>query len=81
MISVCSRKSLVRKLIGVSSSVAISLTLVGNAFAQSATESASKGGTSSSLPSAGTTEITYAIFAFGVVLFVFGTMKLVKSFR
>lgn len=81
MISVCSRGSLVRKLIGISSAVGISLTLATSAFAQTATGSASKGGTESSLPSAGTTEITYAIFAFGVVLFVFGIMRFVKSFR
>lgn len=83
MISVCQKKSFVRKLIGVGASVGFSLTLAGNVFAQSATGSSSlsKGGTSSALPSAGSTEITFAIFAFGVMLFVFGTLKLVKSFQ
>lgn len=83
MISVCQKKSLIRRIIGVGASVGFSLTLVGNAFAQSATGSSSlsKGGTSSALPVAGSTEVTYAIFAFGVLLFVFGTLKLVKSFQ
>jgi len=82
MVSVCQKKSVFHKVAGVASALAVSLALASNAFAQSATGSAaSKGGTSSALPDAGTTEITYAIFAFGVVLFVFGTMKLVKSFR
>lgn len=47
----------------------------------SATESAGKGGTSGALPSAGSTELTYAIFIGGVVLFVFGMLKLVFSYR
>lgn len=81
MVSVCLGKSYIKKIAGVATSLGISLTLATSAFAQSATESASKGGTSSSLPSAGTTEITYAFFGFGVLLFVVGTMKLVKSFR
>lgn len=82
MVSVCLKKSLVCKIAGIGSDLVVFLTLATNAFAQTATGSAaSKGGTSSSLPTAGTTEITYAIFAFGVILFVFGTMKLVKSFR
>ncbi len=83
MISDCQKKSFVRKLIGVGTSIGVSLTLTGNVFAQSATDSSSlsKGGSSSALPSAGSAEITYAIFAFGVLLFVFGTLKLVKSFQ
>ena len=82
MNSVCLRSPLIRKAIGVSTSLGVSLTLAGNAFAQTAsTGSASKGGTSSSLPDAGSTELTYLIFGFGVLLFVVGMMKLVKSFR
>lgn len=74
------------KLIARITGTGISLTLISqlakNALAQTAsTASASKGGTSSSLPEAGTTELTYLIFGFGVMLFVFGMMKLVKSFR
>lgn len=82
MISVCLRKSFFRKAAGVISATGVSLTLATSAFAQtSSTGSASKGGTSSSLPDAGSTELTYLIFGFGVLLFVFGMMKLVKSFR
>jgi len=74
------------KLIARITGTGISLTLISqfaqNVFAQtSSTASAGKGGTSSSLPDAGTTELTYLIFGFGVLLFVFGMMKLVKSFR
>lgn len=52
-----------------------------NALAQSATDSASKGGTSGALPDAGSTELTYVIFIGGVILFVFGTLKLILSYR
>lgn len=69
------------KVIAIGSSLFSYLVLATNAFAQSATSSATKGGTSSSLPSAGTTEITYLLFMAGVVVFVFGTLKLVASFR
>lgn len=69
------------KVVGLSSSVATFLNLASNAFAQSATAGAAKGGTSGALPGAGTTEITYAIFVLGVVLFVFGMLRLVLSFR
>lgn len=69
------------RVIGVGSSLFSYLVFATNTFAQSATSSASKGGTDSSLPSAGTTEITYFLFMAGVVLFVFGTLKLVASFR
>lgn len=59
------------------------LSFASNALAQlSSTSSAtSKGGTTSSLPNAGTGEITYVIFVFGVMLFVLGTIKFVKSYR
>lgn len=69
------------KLVGSLASTIVYLALTSGVFAQSSTSSASKGGTSGSLPSAGTTEITYAIFIAGVLLFVFGTLKLVASFR
>lgn len=68
------------RFIGFSSSAFAWLTLVGNAFAQTATESAGKGGTSGALPNAGTTGLTYLIFVAGVVLFVFGTIKLILSY-
>lgn len=38
-------------------------------------------GTSSSLPNAGSSEITYVIFFIGAMLFVFGMLKLVSSYR
>lgn len=82
MNSVCLGSSVVKKAIGVVSSLGVSLTLATNALAQTAaTSSASKGGTSSSLPNAGSTEVTYLIFGFGVLLFVFGMLKLVGSTR
>lgn len=83
MISVCHKKSFIKKLIGTGVSLGISLTLATNSFAQTATGSSvlTKGGTSSGLPNAGTGEVTYAIFAFGVILFVFGAIKLAKSFQ
>ena len=69
------------KVIGIATGALSYLALASSTFAQSATSSGSKGGTSSSLPDAGTTEITYLLFMAGVVLFVFGTLKLVASFR
>ncbi|HSX18555.1 MAG TPA: hypothetical protein VLE91_00310 [Candidatus Saccharimonadales bacterium] len=69
------------KIASVVSSTLAYLALATNAFAQSATSSAPKGGTSGSLPSAGSTEITYLLFVGGIVLFVFGTLKLVTSFK
>ena len=68
------------RFIGFSSSVFAWLALVGNAFAQTATQSAGKGGTDGALPNAGTTGLTYLIFVAGVVLFVFGTLKLILSY-
>lgn len=50
-------------------------------LAQTATGGASKGGTGGALPAAGTTEITYIFFIGGLVLFVFGMMRLVMSFK
>ena len=71
------------KVVGLASATLSYLAIASNAFAQSASSSASKGGvgTSSSLPSAGTTELTYLLFIGGVVLFVMGTLKLVASYR
>lgn len=69
------------KVIGAFSSGIAYLMLTSSVFAQTATGSAGKGGTNGALPSAGTTEITYAIFIGGVLLFVFGTLKLVASFK
>jgi len=69
------------KVIGFASSALTYFAIAANTFAQSATSSGSKGGTSGSLPSAGSTEITYLLFLGGVVLFVVGSLKLVASFR
>lgn len=86
MHSVCF-SSFIKKSAGALGALGVSLTLTSNAFAQvGATSSStlSKGGlgsSSSSLPSAGGTEITYLIFGFGILLFVVGMMKLVSSFR
>ena len=66
---------------GIASSVLTWLALATNTFAQVSTESASKGGTSGALPNAGTTGLTYLIFVGGVILFVFGTLKLILSYR
>lgn len=79
------RKSLSSKA-GISSAIATSLLFAQNILAQTSTgttttTTTTKGGTASSLPAAGTTELTYLLFVFGVVLFVVGTLKLVKSFR
>ena len=69
------------RLIGVSSSVSLWLLPATNALAQTATAGAGKGGTSGALPSAGSTELTYLLFVGGVLLFVFGTLKLILSLR
>ena len=69
------------RVIGIVSSGLSWLTLATNAFAQTATGSASKGGTSGALPDSGTTGLTYLIFVGGVILFVFGTIKLILSYR
>ena len=69
------------RVIGFSTPLLIMLTRVGTVFAQAATSGAGKGGTGGALPGAGTTEITYLLFLAGVVLFVFGTLKLILSFR
>ena len=76
-------KSIVSRIIGFFSSLALMLGLAQAAFAQtSSTASAtSKGGTVSSLPAAGSTELTYFLFIGGAVLFVIGAVKLVASFR
>ena len=66
---------------GFISSAVAWLALAQAVLAQSATNSASKGGTSGALPNAGSTELTYLIFFGGVILFVMGTMKLILSFR
>lgn len=66
--------------IGFLPSAAVFLFKAGNALAQTATNEA-KGGTSGALPNAGTTELTYLLFIGGVILFVFGTLKLILSYR
>jgi len=74
-------KSSIAKLIGFSASVLLWLSLSKSVFAQTATESAGKGGTVGALPNAGSTELTYALFIGGLVLFVVGTLKLALSFK
>lgn len=69
------------RIAGIALSVLTYLVLASNTFAQTATGSAGKGGTSGALPNAGTTELTYLLFLGGVILFVFGMLKLVLSFR
>ena len=68
------------RFIAFSSSALAWLALASNVFAQTATESAGKGGTNGALPNAGTTGLTYLIFIGGVILFVFGTIKLILSY-
>ena len=68
------------KVAAVTSATITFLSYASGVFAQSATSSG-KGGTGSALPDAGTTELTYFIFVFGVVLFVVGMLKLVLSYR
>jgi hypothetical protein len=86
MHSVC-LSSVLKKTAGALGALGVSLTLTSSAFAQtSATASSSLtkgglGGSSSSLPSAGNTDVTYLIFGFGILFFVVGMMKLVASFR
>ncbi len=72
------------RIVGFFTSVFVWLQFTGNAFAQFASSSAQpvgKGGTSGSLPSAGTTDITYLLFVGGVILFVFGTLKIILAYR
>lgn len=60
------------------------LALAKSAFAQTATLSADTGGgagTDSALLDAGTKEITYLLFFAGLILFVFGSLKIVASLR
>jgi len=40
-----------------------------------------KGGTTSSLPNGGSTELTYVMILAGVVMFAFGTVKLLGTLR
>ncbi len=75
-------KKVVARFVGAGMSLTLLSQFVHSAIAQtSATSSASKGGTSSSLPTAGNTEVTYLIFGLGVALFVVGMMKLVRNLR
>lgn len=76
----CFRSS-VGRVIGFFTSLLLWLSLSENVFAQTATNSAGKGGTSGALPNAGSTEITYVLFIGGLILFVLGTLKLALSFR
>ncbi len=72
------------RVIFVSVPFASSLMFASNVLADFSTPSAGIGGgegTGSSLPNAGSTEMTYLIFAVGAMLFVFGLLKLVLSYR
>lgn len=86
MHSVC-LSSIIKKSAGALGALGVSLTLTSSAFAQTSATGSSVltkgglGGSSSSLPTAGNTDITYLIFGFGIFLFVVGMMKLVSSFR
>lgn len=71
----------IARVIGFSSPLGAGLLFAKSVFAQAATAGASKGGTGSSLPNAGSTELTYLLFLGGMVLFVFGTLKLILSYR
>ena len=77
------KKSAIAKITGVSTSAVLWLTLASSALAQtpSTSSATTKGGTSSSLPAAGSTELTYFLLLGGAILFVFGVVKLVLSFR
>ncbi len=85
MILACKPKSIMVRVVGFGSSLIAWLFLAQAAMAQAATSSTAsagaKGGTTSGLPAAGTTEITYILFIGGLILFVVGTIKLVLSFR
>jgi len=77
-------KQLARIFASVSAS-GLFLSLAKSAFAQSATLSAETGGgtggTGSALLDAGSQEITYILFFAGLALFVFGSLRIVASFR
>jgi len=62
------------------SATGIFLSISKSVFAQTATLSAG-GGTNSALLDAGTRELTLVLFFSGLALFVFGSLKIVASFR
>ena len=63
-------------------SLVLSLTAVTNVMADAATSSGGiGGGTGSALPNAGTSSLTYLIFAGGALLFIWGMLKLALSYR
>lgn len=89
-------KKIFARTIGIGTSLTLALQFAKNAFAQLSTTPATSGSTGSavtkgglggvettgsSLPNAGTAEVTYLIFGIGIVLFVLGMMKLAQSFR
>lgn len=81
-------KKILARITGFIASGALWILAAQSAFAQFATSSASpldeavgKGGTGGALADAGSTELTYIIFGAGVLLFVFGTMKVILSLR
>ncbi len=67
---------------GFSISLVLSLTAATNVMADVATPSGGiGGGTGSALPNAGTSGLTYLIFAGGALLFICGMLKLALSYR
>lgn len=86
------RKSTIVKIASFSAVALAYLAFTLSAFAQTSTSvpavtippivtTGTKGGTSSALPNAGATEITTMLLLGGAAFFVFGTMKLIWSFR
>lgn len=79
----------INRFIGFISSLGVVLSFAGNVMAETSSDfllgastgSAVGGGTGSSLPNAGSTELTYVIFAGGAILFVVGMLKMILSYR
>lgn len=70
------------RLSGFSISLTITLTSITSALADVATPSGGVGGgTGSALPNAGNSGLTYLIFAAGALLFIYGMLRLVSSYR
>lgn len=64
---------------------AVALTAAGNVMAQTKNDfllgASTSSATTSSLPNAGSTGLTYIIFTLGLTLFAVGTLKLLLSFK
>lgn len=66
---------------GFSVSLTVALSSVTNVLADATASAGVGGGTSSALPNAGTSGLTYLIFAAGALLFIWGMTKLALSYR